>query len=193
MKSKAKPPSTNSANIELALKPGDAFVAICDWNGVVKWLSNHSIKTKIGDLGWSNMISEDAERFKEAFARTATLHERRTLEIMSLNGLRYRIWLWSIGNPELAVCTFNLLIPVQIESLTPRERELMENLATGSSLKQIALLMDVSINTLHTHMRNIKSKLELTESSEVVSFAAKFFHRAGEPTLVEGSVGKPRT
>lgn len=191
MKSKTKTPPVQRANNEITLKPGDAFVAICDWNGVVKWLSNHTIKTQVGDLGWSNMVSEDAERFKEAFARAATLHERRTLEIVSLNGLRYRIWLWSIGNPELAVCTFNLLIPVQIASLTARERELMENLATGATLKQIALQLEVSINTLHAHMRNIKSKLELAGPSEVVSYAARFFHKPAEATPTESSVHKP--
>ncbi|MEZ6095010.1 MAG: hypothetical protein R3C03_12400 [Pirellulaceae bacterium] len=114
------------------LQPGDAFVAICDWNGIVKWLSNHSIKTQVGDLGWSNMVPCDAERFKDAFARTASLHERHMLEIESLNGLRYRIWLWSVGNPDLAVCTFNLLIPDEIKKLSDREREFMEYLAHGN-------------------------------------------------------------
>ena len=88
-KAQSKPP-TVAGN----LKPGDAFVAICDWNGFVKWLSNHTIKTQVGDLGWSNMVADDAERFRSAFARTATLHERNVLEISSLNGLRYRIWMW---------------------------------------------------------------------------------------------------
>ena len=151
-------------------------MAICDWNGIVKWLSNHTIKTRVGDLGWSNMIDDDAERFKAAFARAATLHENACLEIASLNGLRYRIWMWSIGNPELAVCTFNLLVPSEIELLTKRERELMQNLATGSTIKQISGVLDVSVNTLHAHIRNIKTKLSLSGSGEVASFAAKFFH-----------------
>ena len=164
------------ASNEFPLKPGDAFVAICDWNGVVKWLSNHTIKTQIGDLGWSNMVPDDADRFKFAFARTASLHEKAMLEIESLNQLRYRIWMWSIGNPDLAVCTFNLLIPTEIKTLTERERELMENLATGASLKQIAGQLHVSVNTLHTHSRNIRSKLNLSSSSEVAAYAVKFFH-----------------
>ena len=161
---------------EFALQPGDAFVAICDWNGVVKWLSNHTIKTQVGDFGWTNMPESDADRFKAAFSRTATLHESARLEIRSLDGLRYRIWLWSVGTPELAVCTFNLLIPTEIELLTPRERQFMECLATGATIKQIASELDVSVNTLHTHVRKIKSKLSLTSSSEVASFAAKFLH-----------------
>ncbi len=165
---------------DFPLRPGDAFVAICDWNGVVKWLSNHSIKTKIGDLGWSNMPPQDAEKFKLAFARTASLHEKAQVEIESLNGLRYRIWMWSIGNPDLAVCTFNLLIPSEIKLLTAKERTLLEHLATGASIKQIAGKLDVSVNTLHTHSRNIKSKLNLSSSGEVAAYAVKFFHHSAK-------------
>ena len=159
------------------LEIGEAFVAICDWKGVVKWLSNLSIKTKIGDFGWSNMVPDDAERFKAAFSRTATLHERHILEIESKNGLRYRIWMWSIGNPDLAVCTFNLLIPVEISLLTDREREYMELLSFGKSNKQIAESLDVSVNTVNAHLRSIKTKLQLDSSNEVASFAARFFHQ----------------
>lgn len=158
------------------MRPGDAFVAICDWNGIVKWRSNNTIKTQVGDQGWSNMIPGDAEAFKNAFARTASLHERHMLEIESLNGLRYRIWMWPVGNPDLAVCTFNLLIPVEIGLLTDRERQFMELLAKGNQLKQIASRLDVSINTVHAHLRNVRTKLGLKAPNEVVSFAARFFH-----------------
>lgn len=163
-----------------ALKPGDAFVAICDWMGTVKWLSNHTIKTQVGDLGWSNMVPEDAERFKQAFARTATLHERHILEVASLNGLRYRIWMWSIGNPDLAVCTFNLMIPTEAAQLTERERCFLELLAQGHAIKEIACKLDVSINTVHAHMRHVKAKLGLGSANEVIAFAARFFHQKAD-------------
>jgi len=170
-----------------SLKPGDAFVAICDWTGIVKWLSNHSIKTQVGDLGWSNMVPADAERFKQAFARTATLHERHILEVSSLNGLRYRIWMWSIGNPDLAVCAFNLMIPSEVEKLTDREREFLELLAQGQSIKEIACKLDVSINTAHAHMRHVKAKLSLGSANEVIAFAARFFHQKADPIASENT------
>jgi DNA-binding CsgD family transcriptional regulator len=173
------------------LKPGDAFVAICDWTGIVKWLSNHTIKTQVGDLGWINMIPGDAERFKQAFARTATLHERHIVEIASLDGLRYRIWMWSIGNPDLAVCTFNLMIPTEVNLLTDREREFLTFLAQGLAVKEIALKLDVSINTVHAHMRNVKAKLSLGSPNEVIAFAARFFHQKADSVPVESSSEPP--
>lgn len=180
----SEPNQTNSLLLtERPLQPGDAFVAICDWNGVVRWLSNHTVKTQVGDLGWSNMIPEDAERFKEAFARTASLREPRVLEIASLNGLRYRIWLWSVGTPELAVCTFNLLIPKAIEQLTDRESELMRNLAPGKALKEVACEMDISINTLHAHVRSIRNKLDLVSTNEVLAYASRFFSHPDQSML----------
>lgn len=183
----------NLAPITGSLRPGDAFVAICDWKGTVKWLSNQKIKTKVGDFGWVNMIPADAERFKQAFARTATLHERHVLEIQSLNGLRYRIWLWSIGNPDLAVCTLNLLIPNQIQTLSPRERQFMELLGNGQATKEIATAMDVSVNTAHAHMRNIKTKLELSSTLEVLSFAARFFQQKPDEFAFPATMERPAT
>jgi DNA-binding CsgD family transcriptional regulator len=158
------------------MKEGDAFVAICDWHGRVQWSSNSTIKTQVGDLGWSNMIDGDDERFKEAFSRTATLHERHIVEIESRDGLRYRIWLWPVGNPDMAVCTFNLRIPYEIGQLSDREREFMVLLAHGQTLKQIATTLDVSLSTVNSHMRNVRKKLKLCAANEVVSFAARFFH-----------------
>lgn len=173
------------------LKPGDAFVAICDWNGIVKWLSNNTIKTQVGDLGWTNMVPADAERFKQAFARTATLHERHIVEVTSVTGLRYRIWMWSIGNPDLAVCTFNLMIPSEVEQLTDRERAFLELLAQGLAIKEIASKLDVSINTVHAHMRNVKTKLSLGSPNEVIAFAARFFHQKADIIPSETASGGP--
>ncbi|HBJ33466.1 MAG TPA: hypothetical protein DDZ51_01645 [Planctomycetaceae bacterium] len=188
-RSKSKPdPKPRSGT----LKPGDAFVAICDWNGIVKWLSNHTIKTQVGDLGWVNMLPGDGERFKQAFARTATLHERHIVEIASIDGLRYRIWMWAIGNPDLAVCTFNLMIPTEVDQLTDREREFLELLAQGLAIKEIASKLDVSINTVHAHMRNVKAKLLLSSPNEVIAFAARFFHQKADLVPVDATLRTPQ-
>lgn len=157
------------------LKPGDLFVAICDWNGVLQWLSTDGIRGKVGQPGWAYLCPEDAERVKTAVSRTVTLNERHVLEACADNGNRYRIWLWPIGTPELAVCSFNLLIPSEVGKLTVKEREFMRLLGAGEGIKGIATKMDVSINTAHTHMRRVREKLGLKSTHEAVAFAARFF------------------
>jgi DNA-binding CsgD family transcriptional regulator len=172
-------------NVTGTLNLDDVFVAIYDWSGVVRWVSNDLAITKVGELGWADLPPHDCERFKEVFARTSTLHERHIVEIKSKHGLRYRIWMWSIGNPDLAVCSFSLLIPEDIERLTERERSFMELLAQGKSTKQIAMELDVSVNTVHAHIRNVKTKLALSSTKEVASYAARFFHQKNEDLKVQ--------
>jgi DNA-binding CsgD family transcriptional regulator len=167
----------DSPNVTGTLNLDQVFVAIYDWSGVVRWVSNDNAISKVSDFGWADLSPDDAECFKQIFARTSTLHERHIVEIKSRNGYRYRIWMWSIGNPDLAVCSFSLLIPEDIERLTERERSFMELLAQGKSTKQIAIELDVSVNTVHAHIRNVKSKLELSSTKEVASYAARFFHQ----------------
>lgn len=157
------------------LQPGDLFVAICDWNGTVQWLSTDGVRIKVGMPGWTHLCPEDAERVKSAVSRTVTLNERHVLEACADNGNRYRIWMWPIGTPELAVCTFNLLIPSEVGQLTDKERQFMQLLGAGESLKRVAAKMDISINTAHTHMRRVRQKLKLASTHEAVAFAARYF------------------
>jgi DNA-binding CsgD family transcriptional regulator len=157
------------------LRPGDLFVAICDWNGIIQWMSTDGVRTKVGMLGWSHLIPEDAEKVKIAISRTVTLNERHVVEVRSDLGNRYRIWMWPIGTPELAVCSFNLMIPSEVSLLTDRETEFMRELGAGQDLKSIAARMDISINTAHTYMRHVREKLGLQSPQEAIVFAARFF------------------
>lgn len=170
------------------LMPGDLFVAICDWNGTIQWMSTDGIRTKVGMPGWSYLIPEDAERIKIAIARTATLNERHVLEVCSDQGNRYRTWMWPIGTPQLAVCTFSLLLPPGIGSLSERETEFMQLLGSGNDIKSIARRMDISVNTAHTHMRRVREKLGLDSPQEAIAFAARFFSPLRNSDIVGGPV-----
>lgn len=68
--------------------------------------------------------------------------------------------------------------PVQppLTPLTTREREVLERLAGGLSYEQIALTLQVALNTVRTHVRNIYRKLEVATRLEAVLTAV----RAGE-------------
>jgi len=61
------------------------------------------------------------------------------------------------------------------EKLTPREYEILRNLANGSSNKQIAALHELSVRTVETHRMSIKRKLEIDGQAELIKFAVEFF------------------
>lgn len=58
-------------------------------------------------------------------------------------------------------------------ALTPREREVVLQLAEGRSNKEIACTLDISVNTVETHRARIMSKLELHSIGELVRYAIR--------------------
>ncbi|MDE6396056.1 MAG: LuxR C-terminal-related transcriptional regulator [Muribaculaceae bacterium] len=55
--------------------------------------------------------------------------------------------------------------------LTPREREIVHDIALGMSNKEIAEKLFLSIHTVTTHRRNISTKLNLHSSSSITLYA----------------------
>lgn len=58
------------------------------------------------------------------------------------------------------------------ESLTSREREVLQYLAEGSSAADVASLLNISPRTVEVHRSNIMAKLKLNSSKEIVKYAA---------------------
>lgn len=63
----------------------------------------------------------------------------------------------------------------QIEKLTPRENDILRELANGLSNKQIAALHGLSVRTVEAHRMSIKRKLEVEGQAELIKFAVEFF------------------
>ncbi|HVE89435.1 MAG TPA: response regulator transcription factor [Burkholderiaceae bacterium] len=63
--------------------------------------------------------------------------------------------------------------------LSPREREVLHLLAEGLSNKQMARRLNVSENTVKTHLANVYGKLGVNKRIEAV-MAAQRLHRAGD-------------
>lgn len=61
------------------------------------------------------------------------------------------------------------MTPVQL--LTPREREVLQCIATGKSNKHIARELDLSVRTVETHRLNIKRKLGIEGQADLIRFA----------------------
>jgi DNA-binding NarL/FixJ family response regulator len=57
-------------------------------------------------------------------------------------------------------------------SLTPRERDVLEQLAQGKSTTEIAAALYISQNTVKTHVRRILKKLDASNRAEAVAHAS---------------------
>ncbi|TKC88381.1 response regulator transcription factor [Trinickia terrae] len=60
-----------------------------------------------------------------------------------------------------------------LETLTPRERHILDALAQGLSSKQIAQLNGLSVRTVETHRLNLKRKLNIEGQAELIKFAVE--------------------
>jgi DNA-binding NarL/FixJ family response regulator len=59
------------------------------------------------------------------------------------------------------------------DKLTPREREVLQALAEGLSDKEIAQRLHVGVGTVHSHVANILSKLEVSSRLQALVFAVR--------------------
>ena len=75
--------------------------------------------------------------------------------------------------------------PSEVErllDLSPRERQILELLAEGLRVKEIAERLTLSPATVHTHVRNAIAKLEVDTRTEAVALAVRFSYLgAGGP------------
>ena len=61
--------------------------------------------------------------------------------------------------------------PAELASLTPRERETVEQVSTGRSNAEIAEVLFISEETVKTHVRRVLQKLRLRDRAQVVVYA----------------------
>jgi len=58
-------------------------------------------------------------------------------------------------------------------ALTPREREVLQQVAEGKNTKQVAQALHISTKTVETHRRQIMEKLELFSVAELARYAIR--------------------
>lgn len=62
-------------------------------------------------------------------------------------------------------------LKLPFEPLSTREREVLKLIAEGKSSKEIAILLKISIRTVHHHRDNIMNKLNIRKTAELVKYA----------------------
>jgi two-component system, NarL family, nitrate/nitrite response regulator NarL len=80
----------------------------------------------------------------------------------------------SIASRVLMLLSGKKVSPVGNEyQLTPREKEILESLVEGNSYKMIGTSLQISTETVKTHIKKIYEKLQVNSQTEAVSKAMK--------------------
>ena len=56
-------------------------------------------------------------------------------------------------------------------TLTPREGEILKLLAEGNSVKEIAIMLNLSVKTVEAHKFNLMRKLDIHNKAQLVTYA----------------------
>jgi len=59
-------------------------------------------------------------------------------------------------------------VNAELDKLTPREQEVLQNLAKGNSYKMVAAELDISIDTVRTYIKRIYEKLHVHSVAEAI-------------------------
>src|SRR3954462_12916298 len=86
----------------------------------------------------------------------------RALEVENEWNEHFRIWMWPLDDPGLALAILAIRIPSELALLTNREAACLRCLARGLSTRDISKELDIGLTTVHTHLRRSREKLGLT-------------------------------
>lgn len=76
-------------------------------------------------------------------------------------------------SPDLAAQIDHGRMPAVAEALTPREREVVQMLAEGQSVKEIAFSLGLSPKTIETHRMNLMVKLNVNNLADLTRLAVR--------------------
>lgn len=128
-------------------------------------------------------VYEDSKRlFKSLMAGANGYLLKRTTPSKLLSAIREAYQGGSPMTPQIARLVVQHFQQVpepsnDLDRLTAREREVLDQLSKGFRYKEIVVNLAISDGTLHSHIRNIYDKLHVHSRTEAV---VKYLHSAGE-------------
>ena len=149
-------------------------VALCDSQGVLVWTNHPNPAYRPGVPIWECADDRNREEIKVRVSRAVFLNEPQEFETVTSLGEYYRIWIWPFETNDLRICFVGLRLPDEVALLTARERNCLERLAIGRSTAEIAAEFDVSVSTVHTHMKRARAKLHIRTMEHLIAFASRF-------------------
>ncbi len=169
----------------------DRWVGLCDWHGQLVWKTGTGNRAQIGQGIWKNCVGKSKDQLKSAVASVVTLREQRMVEVEDERGEHFRLWMWPLSDPEIAICILAMPIPSELALLTDRETACLRSLAQGLSTRDISKELGIGLTTVHTHLRRSREKLGLATAEALVGFAARYFYVPPSPIIDSAATRKP--
>lgn len=88
----------------------------------------------------------------------------------------------AVSNFAVSVPVEPAILPPELAELTPREREVLRLIATGSSNREIAEALYISERTVKNHITSILSCLNLRDRTQAALFASSFLSLLDNPS-----------
>ncbi len=153
-------------------------VALCDiglpgMNGIegIKMIKNIAPETDIVML----TVFSDTEKIFQSLSAGATGYVLKSTPMPEI--LKAILDIRAGGSymtPSIARKVIDRFVPEKInfgESLTPKEKHIVEALTDGLSYKLIAARLNISMDTVRFHIKNIYRKLHVNSKAEVIGKA----------------------
>ena len=122
---------------------------------------SHGVFRPFTEVGGANHEKHRLDVCFEPFADSAVLVESLHAQLIALH------------SKDIGVC--NLAV------LSPREQQIFGLLGAGRSYKAMATELGISLNTVHTHAKRIRAKLQLPENGKLLALAVQANLRACRP------------
>jgi DNA-binding CsgD family transcriptional regulator len=151
-------------------------VALLDWQGNLVWVSSENPRVDLGRPGEFYVREEDRAKVAEAMVDVVKHRRSHELNVVGDQGGCYRVWMWPLDSPDVAVCALCIHVPDELALLTSREQDCLSLLAHGWSASKIAKRLNIAVSTVHTHFRRSREKLNLPSLEALISFAARHSH-----------------
>ena len=153
--------------------PEATIVVLLDWQGRLVWVSSEDPQAELGQSAESYVREDFREMVAEAMTEVVTHRRSQELQVVSPLDEHFRVWMWPLDSPDVAVCALCLHIPDTLSKLTSRELDCLKLLAHGWSVGKIANRLEIAVSTVHTHFRRAREKLDLPSLEALISFAAR--------------------
>jgi DNA-binding NarL/FixJ family response regulator len=129
-------------------------------------LSMHSDETYVTralNAGATGYILKDSAG-KDLLRAVATVAEGRSFFSPAVSKLMLDDFVRRAGKTEVAD---------RYETLSDREREILQLVAEGRSNKEVAALLEISVATVETHRARVLEKLDVHNTAELVLYAVR--------------------